>query len=68
MMTGVASGYYIFEPFIRNAAIRARAQEQELEIIADVVREPVDNVREELGISLKQRAPITNWLFYRQGS
>jgi hypothetical protein len=45
MMTGVASGYYIFEPVVRAAAERDKAEVVELTAIADVTREPFESVK-----------------------
>jgi hypothetical protein len=63
MMLGVASGYYIYEPLLRKHEIRRRAEQQELEALAEAVEEPVEKVSNDL--SKTTYAPFTRWLLYR---
>eukprot|EP01025_Chloroclados_australasicus_P039419 TRINITY_DN4078_c2_g1_i1.p1 TRINITY_DN4078_c2_g1~~TRINITY_DN4078_c2_g1_i1.p1 ORF type:complete len:237 (-),score=2.36 TRINITY_DN4078_c2_g1_i1:172-792(-) len=62
VMVGVASGYYIFEPFVRKQELLRRECEVELQAISDVTHEPLERVRHDLQRRSKD-TPITSWLF-----
>jgi hypothetical protein len=65
MMVGVTSGYYVYEPLIRQHEIRRRAVQDELEAISEAVGEPVDALQSDI-VPNHVNAPWTRWLLYRQ--
>lgn len=58
MMSGVASGYYIFEPIVRSAAAQQKAQLNEMEEIADLTGEPFDDVKAQVVAAHFSRSPF----------
>ena len=65
MIAGVTSGYYIFEPLIREHEVERRAREAELEAVAEAAQEPVAEVRRQM-TGDGGDAPVTRWLFFRR--
>lgn len=63
MMSGVASGYYIFEPTVRSAAAQQKAELSEMEEISDLAREPFDDVKGQYQAARFARSPfnLSSW-------
>ena len=62
LMMGVATGYYIWEPLIRQHEMKRREAEAELRAVAAAADEPFERVQQ---AAAAKNAPITRWLLYR---
>lgn len=70
MMSGVASGYYIFEPVVRSAAAQQKAELREIEEISDLAREPFEDVKAQHVAASCSRSPFSFsswWGTHQQG-
>ena len=65
MMVGVYSGYYIFEPLIREQEAKRQACEAELAEISEATGEPVAELRKQLAAN-QLHAPVSRWIFVRK--
>jgi hypothetical protein len=63
MMSGVASGYYIFEPVVRSAAAQQTAQLNEMAEIAELTGEPIDDVKAQVVAAGFAKSPfnLSSW-------
>lgn len=63
MMSGVASGYYIFEPAVRSAAAQQAAQLDEMKHIANLAEEPFEDVKAQVVAAGMSKSPfnVSNW-------
>lgn len=62
LMVGVASGYYIYEPLIRQHDFKRRDAEAELREVAKAADVPLERLQQ---AQLAKQAPFTHWLLYR---